>query len=180
MKKIHKVKTVVLKDGIVLDGLPGVEGDEVEVAIQIVDPVPSPIPCMVFPSATTILSAQPLIHRNGCVEVILLDTHIWFWWVHEDMTRWDLIGALDDCLEGEELVVSVISCWEIAKPSSTKGMTWPDLDEGCLPPSHRRASACFRSRSKSLSKRTDCRADFIAIPPIRSSWPRRAFMTFRS
>jgi PIN domain nuclease of toxin-antitoxin system len=47
--------------------------------------------------------------------VILLDTHVWLWWVHEDMTRWDLIGALEDTYEGEELVVSVISCWEIAK-----------------------------------------------------------------
>ncbi len=45
MKKIHKVKTVVLKDGkIVLDGLPVVEGDEVEVAIQIVNPVPVTYP----------------------------------------------------------------------------------------------------------------------------------------
>jgi PIN domain nuclease of toxin-antitoxin system len=51
----------------------------------------------------------------GCVEVILLDTHIWVWWVHEDMTRWDLIGALEDLYEGEELAVSVISCWEVAK-----------------------------------------------------------------
>jgi PIN domain nuclease of toxin-antitoxin system len=51
----------------------------------------------------------------GCLEVILLDTHIWLWWVHEDMSRWDLIGALEDLYDGEELAVSAISCWEIAK-----------------------------------------------------------------
>jgi PIN domain nuclease of toxin-antitoxin system len=47
--------------------------------------------------------------------VILLDTHIWIWWVHGD-----------DCLSSEHLEllqeyesiglgVSVISCWEVAK-----------------------------------------------------------------
>lgn len=48
--------------------------------------------------------------------MILLDTHVWIWWVHEDSVHWDLMDSLayehDD---GEELVVSVISCWEVAK-----------------------------------------------------------------
>jgi len=47
--------------------------------------------------------------------VILLDTHIWIWWVHEDMTRWDLMRPLQDLYGADELAVSVISCWEVAK-----------------------------------------------------------------
>jgi hypothetical protein len=44
MKK-HKVNVVVLKDGkIVIDDLPVVEGDVVEVEIHILDPVPVTYP----------------------------------------------------------------------------------------------------------------------------------------
>jgi len=43
--KAHKIKVVVLKDGkIVLEGLPVVEGDEVEVTIKILDPCPVTYP----------------------------------------------------------------------------------------------------------------------------------------
>ena len=46
--------------------------------------------------------------------MILLDTHIWIWWVHRDLTHWDVIGALED-RDGDDLAVSAISCWEVAK-----------------------------------------------------------------
>jgi PIN domain nuclease of toxin-antitoxin system len=47
--------------------------------------------------------------------VIVLDTHIWIWWVHGDDR---LRGKHREILqqnEGSGLGVSVISCWEIAK-----------------------------------------------------------------
>ncbi|MBV8545389.1 MAG: hypothetical protein JO093_07665 [Acidobacteria bacterium] len=43
--KTHKRKVLVMKDGkIAIDDLPVVEGDEVEVSIQILDPVPVTYP----------------------------------------------------------------------------------------------------------------------------------------
>lgn len=47
--------------------------------------------------------------------MIVLDTHIWVWWVQEDMRltqpQRDAILANEDDIIG----VSAISCWEIAK-----------------------------------------------------------------
>jgi PIN domain nuclease of toxin-antitoxin system len=47
--------------------------------------------------------------------VIVLDTHIWIWWVHGDSR---LRGKHLEILQQNEtsgLGVSVISCWEVAK-----------------------------------------------------------------
>ena len=47
--------------------------------------------------------------------MILLDTHIWVWWVNGNA---QLTGAHAKLLEENEatgLAVSVISCWEVAK-----------------------------------------------------------------
>lgn len=47
--------------------------------------------------------------------VILLDTHIWMWWVHSDPSlSSDAAQVLADH-EATSLCVSVISCWEVAK-----------------------------------------------------------------
>jgi PIN domain nuclease of toxin-antitoxin system len=47
--------------------------------------------------------------------VILLDTHIWLWWVHgDDRLRGRPLEILQQS-EAAGLGVSVISCWEIAK-----------------------------------------------------------------
>ncbi|HGJ64856.1 TPA: type II toxin-antitoxin system VapC family toxin [bacterium] len=47
--------------------------------------------------------------------MIILDTHIWVWWVHGDerlnQSQMDIITAN----EADIIGVSVISCWEIAK-----------------------------------------------------------------
>jgi PIN domain nuclease of toxin-antitoxin system len=47
--------------------------------------------------------------------VIVLDTHIWVWWVHGDdhlqQAQADIIAAHETDLIG----VSAISCWEVAK-----------------------------------------------------------------
>lgn len=47
--------------------------------------------------------------------MIVLDTHIWVWWVHGDER---LTGTQAEVIEANEtdvIGVSVISCWEIAK-----------------------------------------------------------------
>lgn len=47
-------------------------------------------------------------------EVILLDTHVWVWWVHDDPMPTHLRSAIE-MREDEGFAVSAISCWEVAK-----------------------------------------------------------------
>jgi PIN domain nuclease of toxin-antitoxin system len=57
--------------------------------------------------------------------VIILDTHIWVWWVHGDAhlpERYNTYLALH---EAQGLGVSVISCWEVAKLVEYGRLTLP-------------------------------------------------------
>lgn len=47
--------------------------------------------------------------------MILLDTHIWVWWIHGDERLTKECTALLQLHEKTGLGVSVISCWEVAK-----------------------------------------------------------------
>lgn len=47
--------------------------------------------------------------------MIVLDTHIWVWWVHGDAHLNDKHARLLQENESTGLGVSVISCWEVAK-----------------------------------------------------------------
>jgi len=47
--------------------------------------------------------------------MILLDTHIWLWWTHDDEDLSFKYKQLLQKHENEGLGVSVISCWEVAK-----------------------------------------------------------------
>jgi PIN domain nuclease of toxin-antitoxin system len=47
--------------------------------------------------------------------MIVLDTHIWVWWVHGDAHLNDKQARLLQENESTGLGVSVISCWEVAK-----------------------------------------------------------------
>ena len=47
--------------------------------------------------------------------MIVLDTHIWVWWVHGDPSLSASARALIDSSEQTGIAVSAISCWEIAK-----------------------------------------------------------------
>ncbi len=47
--------------------------------------------------------------------MILLDTHIWIWWVHGDECLPKEYAQLLQSHETTGLGVSVISCWEVAK-----------------------------------------------------------------
>jgi PIN domain nuclease of toxin-antitoxin system len=47
--------------------------------------------------------------------VILLDTHIWIWWVAQDPALPEFATRLIQEHEAEGLAVSIISCWEVAR-----------------------------------------------------------------
>jgi PIN domain nuclease of toxin-antitoxin system len=57
--------------------------------------------------------------------VIVLDTHIWVWWVHGDPALPASTRALLDEAEQEEIGVSSISCWEVAKLVECGRLTLP-------------------------------------------------------
>lgn len=47
--------------------------------------------------------------------MIVLDTHVWVWWVHGDSR---LLEAQQDAIsasENDEIGISIMSCWEVAK-----------------------------------------------------------------
>ena len=47
--------------------------------------------------------------------MIVLDTHIWAWWVHDDARLPEDYRDYLQRHESEEFGVSAISCWEVAK-----------------------------------------------------------------
>ena len=47
--------------------------------------------------------------------MIVLDTHIWVWWVHGDASLTSQQVAWLQQYESQGLGVSAISCWEVAK-----------------------------------------------------------------
>jgi len=47
--------------------------------------------------------------------MIVLDTHIWVWWVHEDERLTQAQREAITANEADTVGVSAISCWEIAK-----------------------------------------------------------------
>ncbi len=51
----------------------------------------------------------------GCVEMILLDTHVWLWWLSnpEKLSAKATI-SINEAVETNGLVISSISTWEIA------------------------------------------------------------------
>jgi len=57
--------------------------------------------------------------------VILLDTHIWFWWVQGDPKLPQGHEASIRAHESQALVVSAISCWEVAKAVAYGRMSLP-------------------------------------------------------
>ena len=57
--------------------------------------------------------------------MIVLDTHIWVWWVHGDPALPASTRALLDSAEQAGIAVSAISCWEIAKLVERGRLTLP-------------------------------------------------------
>ncbi len=57
--------------------------------------------------------------------MIVLDTHIWVWWVHGDPALPASTRELLDSAEQTGIAVSAISCWEIAKLVERGRLTLP-------------------------------------------------------
>lgn len=57
--------------------------------------------------------------------MILLDTHVWVWWVHGDTSLAAPLRALLDGSEESGIAVSAISCWEVAKLVERGRLTLP-------------------------------------------------------
>ena len=57
--------------------------------------------------------------------MIVLDTHIWVWWVHGDPALSASTRALLDSSAPTGLAVSAISCWEVAKLVERGRLTLP-------------------------------------------------------
>ena len=57
--------------------------------------------------------------------MIVLDTHIWVWWVHEDPQLTQRQKAWIQEHEEQGLGVSAISCWEVAKLVESQRLTLP-------------------------------------------------------
>ncbi len=57
--------------------------------------------------------------------MIVLDTHIWVWWVHGDaqITERQMVAIAEH--ENDVIGVSAISCWEIAKLVEYERLTLP-------------------------------------------------------
>jgi len=51
----------------------------------------------------------------GRVEVILLDTHVWIWWVQGDPALPASLQASIELRRYDGIAISAISCWEVAK-----------------------------------------------------------------
>ena len=47
--------------------------------------------------------------------MILIDTHIWIWWIHNDVRLSDHLRKYIQNNETQGLGISVFSCWEVAK-----------------------------------------------------------------
>lgn len=47
--------------------------------------------------------------------MIILDTHVWIWWIHDAPLLPEDFKVVIQNHEGSGLGISVISCWEIAK-----------------------------------------------------------------
>ena len=57
--------------------------------------------------------------------MIVLDTHIWVWWVHGDSALSASVRALLDSSEQTGIGVSAISCWEVAKLVERQRLSLP-------------------------------------------------------
>ena len=57
--------------------------------------------------------------------MIVLDTHIWIWWVHGDAQLPTAYHTYIQAQEAYGLGISAISCWEVAKLVEYSRLTLP-------------------------------------------------------
>ena len=64
--------------------------------------------------------------------MIVLDTHVWVWWVHGDTHLPEAYHTFLQARETEGLGLSIISCWEVAKLVECQRLTLPCVIEEWL------------------------------------------------
>ena len=57
--------------------------------------------------------------------MIILDTHIWIWWVQDGSVLSASARTLLECSEATGIGVSAISCWEVAKLVELRKLSLP-------------------------------------------------------
>ena len=57
--------------------------------------------------------------------MIVLDTHAWIWWVHDDEKLTPAQRSAIEANEDDIIGISAISCWEIAKLVEYGRLTLP-------------------------------------------------------
>lgn len=57
--------------------------------------------------------------------MIVLDTHVWIWWVHDDARLPEVQREYIRAHEQTGLGISIISCWEVAKLVERGRLTLP-------------------------------------------------------
>jgi len=57
--------------------------------------------------------------------VIILDTHVWVWWVHADDRLTPAQARLIEANESGRIGVSAITCWEVAKLVERRRLVLP-------------------------------------------------------
>ena len=107
--------------------------------------------------------------------MIVLDTHIWVWWVHGDPALPASIREQLDSSEPTGIAVSAISCWEVAKLAERGRLILPCpvvewLQQALSYPGV--VSSSFRRVS--LPNPPSFRANSTATPRIKLSSPRLA------
>ena len=67
--------------------------------------------------------------------MIVLDTHVWVWWVHGDERLTSSQLKIIEANEDGEIGISAISLWEIAKLVENRRLELPvSLEKGSIKP----------------------------------------------
>ena len=67
--------------------------------------------------------------------MIVLDTHVWVWWVHGDERLTSSQLEIIEANEDGEIGISAISLWEIAKLVENRRLELPvSLEKGSIKP----------------------------------------------
>ena len=65
----------------------------------------------------------------GRASVIVLDTHVWLWWLHGDSRLPQQHAAIIEANESQGIGISAISCWEVAMLSQRGKVILSDAPE---------------------------------------------------
>lgn len=104
----------------------------------------------------------------GSAEMIILDTHIWVWWVHGERGLTDSQRVVIEANEARVIGVSAISVWEVAKLVEYNRLVLPCglhewFDSALCYPGIRLIELSLKSQYKP----PDCRANSTGTRPIR-------------